>query len=116
MNRLNLNKILASSCRQKILKALSEKRGITIMKLVSIVNSTYNEVDRNVRILEREYIVTQRYDGRKRVIRLNFKNEKTLVLLKLLMIREGALDLEQLRRNLLRALENTKEKNKIAKH
>ena len=85
------------------------------MKLVRIVNSTYNEVDRNLHILEREGIIIQRYDGRKRIIHLNLKNEKTLVLLKLLMIREGALDLKQLRRNLKRVLENTKETNKIAK-
>ena len=31
------------------------------MKLVRTVNSTYNEVDRNLSILEREGIVTQRY-------------------------------------------------------
>lgn len=86
------------------------------MKLVRIVNSTYNEVDRNLRILEREGNVTQRYEGRKRVIRLNLKNEKTVVLLKLLTIREGSLDLEQLRRNLKRVLENTQKKNKIAKN
>ena len=111
---MNLNKILASYCRQRILKALSEKRGITIMRLVNIVNSTYNEVDRNLRILEREGAVTQRYEGRKRIIRLNFKNEKTLVLLKLMMIREGDLDLEQLRRNLKRVLGTTKDET--AKH
>jgi DNA-binding transcriptional ArsR family regulator len=116
MTWLNLNKIFASSCRQKILKALSAKRGITIMNLVRMVNSTYNEVDRNLHILEREGLVSQRYDGRKRVIRLNLKNEKTLVLLKLLKIREGALDLKQLHRDLKRILENNKETDKIAEH
>lgn len=63
------------------------------MKLVRTVNSTYNEVDRNLRILEREGVLTQRYAGRKRIIRLNFKNEKTLVLTKLLKIRENSVDL-----------------------
>jgi DNA-binding transcriptional ArsR family regulator len=116
MTVLNLNKILASSCRRKILKALSAKRGIKIMRFVRIVNSTYNEVDRNLRILEREDLVTQRYDGRNRIIHLNLKNEKTLVLLKLLKIREGALDLKHLRRNLNRLLENTKENGNCVKH
>jgi predicted transcriptional regulator len=113
---LNLNTILASSCRRKILKALSEKRGITIMKLVRTVNSTYNEVDLNLRILEREGIVTQRHSDRKRIIHLNFKNEKTLVLLKLLKIRENSVDLKHLRRNLKRLLENTKENGNCVKH
>jgi hypothetical protein len=84
------------------------------MKLVRIVNSTYNEVDRNLRILEREGILTQRYAGHNRIIRLNFKTEKTLVLLKLLKIREGSVDLKQFRRNLKRLLENTKEKDNCA--
>jgi predicted transcriptional regulator len=93
---LNFNKILRSSCRRKILKTVSEKKAITIMRLVRIVNSTYNEVDRNLRILEREGIVTQRYARHKRVISLNFKNERTLV------------DLKQFRRSLKRLLENNK--------
>ena len=79
------------------------------MKLVRIVNSTYNEVNRNLQILEREGIVTQRYVGRKRVVRLNFKNEKTLVSLKILKILECSVDLKQLRRSLKRIMENTKE-------
>lgn len=79
------------------------------MKLVRTVNGTFNEVDRNLRILEGEGIVTQRYAGRKRFIRLNFKNERTLVLLKLLKIRENSVDLKQFRRNLKRLLENNKE-------
>jgi|GEM_PF-1220090 len=103
------NKILASACRRKILKALSEKKGITIMKLVRTVNSTYNEVDRNLRILEREGIVAQRYVGRRRIVRLNFKNEKTLVSLKILKILERSVDLKQFRRSLKRLMQNTKE-------
>jgi DNA-binding transcriptional ArsR family regulator len=103
------NKILASVCRRKILKALSAKKEITIMKLVRMVNSTYNEVDRNLRILEREGLVTQRYAGRKRIVRLNFKNEKTLVSLKILKILENSVDLKQFRRSLKRLMENTKE-------
>lgn len=103
------NRMLASSCRRKILKALAEKKEITMMKLVRIVNSTYNEVDRNLRILESEGIVTQRYVGRKRVVRLNFKNEKTLVSLKILQILEDSVDLKQLRRSLKRLMENINE-------
>jgi hypothetical protein len=88
---------------------------MTIMKLVRTVNSTYNEVDRNLRILEREGVLTQRYAGRKRIIRLNFKNERTLILLKLLEIRENSVDLKQFRRDLKRLLENAKENINCAK-
>jgi DNA-binding transcriptional ArsR family regulator len=106
---LNSNKILRSSCRRKILKALSEKKEITIMKLVRSVNSTYNEVNRNLQILERHGIVTQQQVGRKRIIRLNLKNEQTVVSLKILKILETSVDLKQLHRNLKRVIENTKE-------
>jgi DNA-binding transcriptional ArsR family regulator len=112
---LNLNKILSSSCRRKILKTLSEKKGITIMKLVTIVNSTYNEVDRNLRILEGEGIINQRHVGRRRIIRLNLKNEKTLVTLKLLKLLNGAVDLKHLHSRLRRLAENAKKNGNCAK-
>lgn len=82
------------------------------MKLLRMVNSTYNEVDRNLRILESERMVTQRYIGHKRIVRLNFKNEKTLVSLKILKILERSVDLKQLRRSLKGIMEN----NNRAKH
>jgi len=85
------------------------------MKLVRTVNSTYNEVDRNMRILEQEGVLTQRYAGRKRIIRLNFKNERTLILLKLLQIRENTADLKQFRKELKRLIENVKESNGSSK-
>ncbi len=76
------------------------------MKLVRTVNSTYNEVDCNLHILEREGIVTQRHAGHKRTIRLNPQNERTLVLLKLLKIRENSVNLNHLRKSLKGVMEN----------
>lgn len=113
---MKLNKILASACRRKILKVLSNKKIITMMKLVRIVNSTYNEVNRNLYILEREGITTQRFAGRQRIIRLNFKNEKTLVLLELVKIREDSADLKQFYRNLKRLLESNTTNGNYARH
>jgi len=98
------------------LKTLSEKKAITMMKLVRIVNSTYNEVDRNLRILEREGIVTQQHVGRKRIISLNLKNERTLVLLKILKIQENSVDLKHFHRNLKLLLENDKGNGNCVKH
>jgi predicted transcriptional regulator len=86
---LDLRKVLASSLRQKILKELSETREIRVMQLVSRVNSTYNELNRNLEILEKEGIITNDYrvkvrHGKVRVIQLNRDNPKTEILLKAL--------------------------------
>jgi DNA-binding transcriptional ArsR family regulator len=81
---LELKKLLASSLRQKILKSLSERKEINVMGLVRRINSTYNEVNRNLTILEREGIITDARCGRMRLIRLNRENPKTVLLLQVL--------------------------------
>lgn len=83
---MDLRKVLASSLRQNILKVLSQQREIQVMKLVSSVGSTYNELNRNLSILEKEGIIINEYrmkvrHGKVRVIRLNKDNPKTAVLL-----------------------------------
>jgi len=103
---LKLSKILSSSCRRKILKALSKKQEMNVMKLVRTVNSTYNEVDRNLRILEDEGLVAQQHCDRKRNVHLNFENEKTLVVLKILKLLNDSVDLNQLQRKLNLIIEN----------
>lgn len=95
---MGLTKILRSSCRQKILKALSENKEVNMMRLVRIVNSTYNEVDRNLRILESVGLITQQRFRRKRIIRLNLENKKTLAVLKALKILEAPIDTKQSRK------------------
>lgn len=82
---LDLCKVLASSLRQKILRELSKTREIRIMKLVSKVNTTYNELNRNLKLLDKEGIITEEYQikvrqGKVRVIRLNRDNPKTKLL------------------------------------
>ena len=86
---MDLRKVLASTLRQNILKELSETREIRVMKLVDAVNSTYNELNRNLEILEKEGIITNDYrvkvkHGKVRVIRLNRDNPKTKILLQAL--------------------------------
>ncbi len=86
---VDLRKVLASSIRQNILKVLSEKHELQVMQLVSSVGSTYNELNRNLLLLEKEGIITNEYPikvrhGKVRIIRLNKENPKTLVLLKVL--------------------------------
>jgi hypothetical protein len=65
------------------------------MKLVSSVGSTYNELNRNLQILEKEGIITNDYPvkvrhGKVRIIRLNKENHKTQILLKVLKTLETA--------------------------
>lgn len=81
---MRLEQIIASSCRQKILLALSKTKRTHVTNLVRIINSTYNQVDRNLRVLEQESIIkTLRY-AHVRIIELDMENPKTLALLKAL--------------------------------
>jgi hypothetical protein len=82
---------------------------------VRIINSTYNEVDRNLRILEREGLVNQRRIGHKRIVRLNLKNKNTLVILEILKLLKGSVDLKQLCKS-LRHLKEDEENRNWAKH
>lgn len=83
---MNLERLLASSCRQKILKELSRVKTVHVMGLVRNINSTYGEVNRNLKILEGEDVVTDQHVGRLRMIKLNHKNPKTKLLLQALKI------------------------------
>lgn len=72
---------MASSCRRRILRVLSRTGRTNIMELVRKVNSTYNQVNSNLHILQKEGIIFDDHFGRMRVIRLNKENSKTKVLL-----------------------------------
>lgn len=87
--------MLASSLRQKILRELSKTSEIRVMKLVSNLNTTYNEVTRNLAILEKEGLITDEYrvkvrHGKVRVIILNRDNPKTKLLLTILKTLDNA--------------------------
>lgn len=83
---MKLQQIIASSCRQKILVSLSQNKETYVTKLVRDINSTYNQVDRNLRILELEGIVKVERYGHVRAIKLNRENPKTTTLLKALKL------------------------------
>lgn len=64
--------------------ALSKNKQTHVTNLVRIINSTYNQVNRNLQILEEEGIIkTARY-GHVRIINLNLENPMTLTLLRAL--------------------------------
>jgi predicted transcriptional regulator len=86
---LDLKGLLASTGRQKILKVLSEYREIHIMELVRKVCGRYNEVNRNLNILEAEGIIMTYYQKQVkhpkfRIVRLIRENRRTQILLKAL--------------------------------
>jgi DNA-binding transcriptional ArsR family regulator len=81
---LDLGRLVASSCRQKIMATLASVGQTHMMDLVRKVNSTYTQVDRNLKILQKEGIIEIKYYGRMRMIKLNRENPKTEVILKVL--------------------------------
>jgi DNA-binding transcriptional ArsR family regulator len=85
---IELEMILASSCRRRILRVLYKLGRVNVMMLVRKVNSTYSQVNPNLQILEKEGIVTEEHLGHKRIIKLNRENDKTEVLLQVLKIFE----------------------------
>jgi predicted transcriptional regulator len=69
--RLDLERVLASSCRTRIIRLLYKKGHVHVMQLVHQANSTYNEVNSHLRILQKEGIILDEHFGRLRVIRLS---------------------------------------------
>jgi hypothetical protein len=65
---------------------LSRVKTVNIMGLVRATNSTYIEVNRNIKILEKEGVVTDQHLGRMRMLKLNCENQKTILLLQALKI------------------------------
>jgi hypothetical protein len=84
-----------------------------VVKLVRIVNSTYNKVDCNLRILEDERVVTQKYLGHTRLIQLNRENKKTLVLIKSIKILETPINNKQPNRRLKQTVEPYEQNNHL---
>ena len=85
---MDLETLLSSSCRRRILRVLARNGRTNVMELVRKVNSTYNQVNLNLQILCREGIVFDEHVGRMRVIRLNRENPRTTLLLQALKMLE----------------------------
>ena len=85
---LEVERFFASTCRIRILKMLARGGETYIMDLVRKTNSTWSEVDRNVKILESLRIVESRYCQNRRLIRLKRHNGNVEAILKALRILE----------------------------
>ena len=87
---MDLEKMLSSSCRRRIVRTLLIAGRTNVMDLVRKVNSTYNQVNSNLHILQDEGIVFDQHFGRMRVIRLNKEHPKTKALLEALQMLENS--------------------------
>ena len=83
---MDLESILSSACRRKIIKFLAEKGSTNVMRLIMGVNSKFPQVNSQLGILQQEKIILDERIGRMRQIRLNKENPKTMLLLKALKI------------------------------
>jgi DeoR/GlpR family transcriptional regulator of sugar metabolism len=81
---LRLEQIIASSCRQKILMVLAKVEKTHVTQLVRMINSTYNEVRRNLEILRAEGVVKFTAWGNMKLVELERDSLKTQKLLKAL--------------------------------
>jgi predicted transcriptional regulator len=83
---MDLESILSSSCRRKILKILASNGPTNIMALIQKVNGKYPQVNTELHILKNEEIILDQTVGRMRIIRLNKENAKTGLLLQALKL------------------------------
>jgi hypothetical protein len=83
---LNLEEIMASACRRKIIKFLVANGSCNIMRLTVGVNGKYPQVNIELQILQKEGIVIDKHIGRMRIISLNKENTKTGILLQALKL------------------------------
>src|SRR5271157_404318 len=81
---MKLEQLIASSCRQKMLLALAKVRRTHVTQLIRMMNSTYNQVNRNILILEEEGVIKTKRLGHLKIIELQSDAAKTLALLKAL--------------------------------
>jgi predicted transcriptional regulator len=86
---LDLKNLIASTGRQKILRELSKCKEMRVMQLVQKLGSSYNEINRNLKILEAEGIIKNDYPKKVkhstvRIITLNCSSDRTQKLLKAL--------------------------------
>lgn len=81
---MKIEKILASATRRKIFRILCRVNQMNIMDLVHKAKSTYNQIQSNLKVLEKEGVIIDEHKGHLRVIRLNWENPKTYLLLKAL--------------------------------
>ena len=83
---MDLESILSSSCRRKIIKYLVANGSSNVMRLIVGINGKYPQVNSELQILLEKGIIIDKRVGRMRIISLNKENPKTGVLLQALKL------------------------------
>lgn len=83
---MDLDIILSSPYRCKILRVLSKIGPTNVMDLVRRTNSTYSQVNKNLLILKKEGTIIDRRFERVRIVKLEKKSHKTRLLILALQI------------------------------
>jgi hypothetical protein len=83
---MDLEEILSSACRRKIIKYLADNGVTNIMRLILGIRGKYPQTNAELKILQKEGIVSDRHIGRTREIRLSRENANTGLILEALKI------------------------------
>jgi hypothetical protein len=83
---VNLEEILSSGCRRKVIKYLAENGPTNMMQLILGIRGKYPQVNSELLILQKENIIIDQRIGRMRMLRLNKENAGTLQILQALKI------------------------------
>ena len=86
---LDLESILSSRCRRRIINYLVANGSCNIMRLVAGINSKYPQVNAELQVLRSEGIVEEKRVGSMRMISLNKENPDTAVLVEALKLLHG---------------------------
>ena len=81
---LELEEIVSSGCRRKIICYLSDYGATYVMALILGIRGKYSQTNAELQRLEREGIIVDSRVGRMREIRLNKENPKTRIILQAL--------------------------------
>lgn len=83
---MDLEEILSSSCRRKIIKYLADNGPTNIMQLILGIRGKYPQVNSELLIMQKQNIIIDKHMGRMRIIRLNKENAGTMQIIQALKI------------------------------
>ena len=83
---MDLEEILSSACRRKLIKYLADNGATNIMRLILGIRGKYPQTNAELHVLQKEGIIIDVHIGSLREIRLNRDNPKTALILEALKI------------------------------
>ncbi|MCL5877776.1 MAG: hypothetical protein M1540_08205 [Candidatus Bathyarchaeota archaeon] len=83
---MDLEELISSSCRRKIIKYLAENGPTNIMRLVLGTRGKYPRINSELQILQRENIVVDQHKDRMRIIKLNKESPNAVLVIQALKV------------------------------